>query len=75
MPETGEHEDADRQGLQEMIVALERSRLAVSGPVRPEDDLRHLARVGPARGDQFGALRRRPKIADSEFAILLASAV
>src|SRR5271166_4209657 len=44
----GEHQDADRQGLQELIVALERRHLAVTGPVRSEDHLRDFARIGPA---------------------------
>ena len=40
------------------VVAFERRRLGVLGPVGLEGDLRHLAVVGPFGGDEFGALRR-----------------
>jgi len=54
----GEDDDADRYDGQHLIVALERRGFGVFGPVGLEGDLRHLADVGPARGDLFGAFGR-----------------
>src|SRR6201987_3457381 len=50
-----EHDDADRQRLEEAVVALEGSGAAFAGPVGLKDDLRDLAIVGPAGGDALGA--------------------
>ena len=58
MPVPGKTHDADRQHFEHCVVALERRGLGVLGPVGLEGDLRHLAVVGPAGGDQLGALRR-----------------
>lgn len=55
-PGAGEDENADRQDVQHRIVALERGRAAVLGPVGPKGDLQHLAVIGPAGGDEFRAL-------------------
>ena len=54
----GEDDDADRQHIEYLIVALERRCLRMFGPIRFEGDLRNLAVVGPAGGDTLGALRR-----------------
>src|ERR1700681_4749503 len=51
-----EDDDSDREDVENPVVALERGSSGVSGLVRLEDDLRHLAGVGPAGGDTFGAL-------------------
>src|SRR3546814_1189892 len=51
------HDDADRQHVQHLIVALERRGLGVLRPVGLEGDMRHLAGVGPFCGYQFGTLR------------------
>src|SRR5450432_3696344 len=53
----GEDDDAYRQHVKHLIVALERGRLGIFGPIRFEGDLRNLAVVGPAGGDTLGALR------------------
>ena len=58
MPEPGEGDNADRQRLEHPVVALERCGVPVPGPVGLEDDLRHLAAVGPASGDTLGAFWR-----------------
>jgi hypothetical protein len=54
----GEDDDAGGHDLEHAVVALERSRLAVGGPVGLEGDLRHLAVIGPAGGGFLGAFRR-----------------
>jgi len=54
----GENEDADRQHIGHLIVALEACCLGVFSPIAIEGDLGHLAVVGPAGGDTLGALRR-----------------
>ena len=54
----GEDDDADRQGLQKLVVALERRGFGVAGPVGLESYLSDIAGVGPARGDELGALGR-----------------
>ena len=54
----GENEDADRQHIEHLIVALEGCCLGVFGPIGFEGDLGHLVVVGPAGGDTLGALRR-----------------
>src|SRR3546814_18962736 len=46
------HDDADRQHVQHLIVALERRGLGVLRPVGLEGDLRHLAGVGPFRSEE-----------------------
>src|SRR5882672_8119865 len=46
-----EDDDPDREDVENPVVALERGGSGVTGPVRLEDDLRHLAGVGPAGGD------------------------
>ena len=56
----GEHHDANGQGFEELIVALERCRLGMPCPVRLEDDLGDLARVRPASGDLSPAPRGVP---------------
>ena len=55
-PGARKDQHADRQDIQHRVVALERGRAAVLGPVGPEGDLRHLAVIGPAGGDKFRAL-------------------
>lgn len=55
-PGSREDQDADRQDVQYRVVAFERGRAAVLGPVGPEGDLRHLAVIGPAGGDEFRSL-------------------
>src|SRR5215467_14287026 len=47
----GEDDDADRQHVEDLIVALERCSFIVAGPVGLECDLWNLAVVGPAGGD------------------------
>src|SRR5690606_11945491 len=54
---TGESRKADRQDLQQGIVAAEGRGLAVASPVRLEDELGNVAIVGPAGGDALGAFR------------------
>src|SRR6266540_5788144 len=54
---TGEYDDADREDVEDPVVALERRGPGVAIPVRPKDDLRDLAVVGPASGDALGTLR------------------
>ena len=51
-----EDDDADRQRLEQPVVALEGSGIAVAGPVGLEDDLWNFAMIGPAGGDALGAL-------------------
>ncbi len=51
----GKNDDADGQDVQHLVIALERGGFGVAGPVGLEGDLRHLAAVGPAGGDAFGA--------------------
>src|SRR3954447_20632349 len=41
-----------------LVIALERSRVLVPGPVGLEGDLGHLPLVGPAGGDALGPLGR-----------------
>jgi len=53
----GEDDDADRQGLQHLVVALEGRGVAVPRPVGLEDDLWNFAIVSPAGGDALGAAR------------------
>src|SRR3984893_13357258 len=48
-------DDADGQGLDHLVVALEGCGVAVPRPVGLEDDLGDLAVVGPAGGDALGA--------------------
>lgn len=55
-PGAREDQHADRQDIQHCVVALERGRAAVLGPVGPEGDLGHLAVIGPAGGNEFRAL-------------------
>jgi len=50
----GESDDTDGQRLEQLVVALERGGIAMPRPVGLEDDLRHLAVVGPASGDALG---------------------
>ena len=57
-PRAGESDDADRQHVEHLVVALERRRLGVLGPVGLEGDLRNLSMIGPFRCDALGALRR-----------------
>ena len=45
---TGEYDDADREDVENPVVAFERRRPGVTVPVRLEDNLRHLAVVSPA---------------------------
>ena len=52
------HDQADRQGFQELIVTFERCGFAVAGPVRLKDDLLAIAIVGPAGRNAFGAFWR-----------------
>ena len=52
-PGAGKDEHTDRQDIQHRVVALERGRTAVLGPVGPEGDLGPLAVVGPAGGDEL----------------------
>src|SRR5215831_10061468 len=54
---TGEYDDADREDVENPVVAFERRRPGVTVPVRLEDNLRHLAVVSPAGGDALCALR------------------
>jgi hypothetical protein len=49
--------NADRQGLEQSVVALERRCVAVAVPVGLEDNLRDFAIVGPAGGYALGAPR------------------
>jgi hypothetical protein len=57
----GENEDADRQHIEHLIVALEGCCLGVFGPIGFEGDLgHHLAVVGPAGGDTLGGLSGEP---------------
>jgi hypothetical protein len=51
----GEDHKADWQTFEQLVVALERRRLGVPRPVRLEDNLRHVAGIGPAGGDLLGA--------------------
>src|SRR5215218_581033 len=53
-----EHDDADRQDFQDLVVALEGCGLGMTGPVGLERNVRDLAGVGPAGGDALGAGRR-----------------
>ena len=46
----GEYDDADREDLEDAVIALERCGPGVPAPVRFEHDLRNLAVVGPAGG-------------------------
>src|SRR6202012_4882197 len=52
-----EDDDADRQRLEQAVVAFEGSGTAVAGPVGLEDDLWNFAMIGPAGGDTLGAAR------------------
>src|ERR1700751_3883467 len=52
---TWEGDDADRQRLEQPVVALEGSSTAVAGPIGLEDDLWNFAMIGPAGGDALGA--------------------
>jgi len=54
---SGEDHDPDRQYLQHRVVTLEGRGLGVLRPIGLEGDLRHLAMVGPASSDFFGAFR------------------
>ena len=56
-PGTREDDDADRKCFEHRVVALERRRVLVPGPIRFERDLRDFAVVRPAGGDAFRALR------------------
>ncbi len=40
---TGEDDDADGQAVQHLVIAFERRRFGMAGPVRPEGDLWRLA--------------------------------
>ena len=53
----GKHDDADRQRIEQAVVALEGSGAAFACPVGLEDDLRNLAIIGPAGGDALGTAR------------------
>jgi len=53
-----EMHDADRHKFEHAVVALERRRLGVLGPVRLEGDLWNLPGDRPFGGDQFGTLWR-----------------
>jgi hypothetical protein len=53
-----EMHDADRQQFEHGVVAPERCRLRMLGPVRLESDLRYLAVGRPFGGNQLGALWR-----------------
>jgi hypothetical protein len=66
-----EDDDACGHDIEHVVVALERSRLAVGGPVGLERDLRHLAMIGPA-GDGF-LCAFRPAAMDSTISGRLAS--
>lgn len=55
-PAARKEQNADRQNVQHRVVALERGRAAVLGPVGSEGDLGHLAVIGPAGGDEFSTL-------------------
>src|SRR5579885_1299689 len=44
----GSDDDADRQGFEHLVVALEGRGLGVTLPSRLEGDLRHVAMIGPA---------------------------
>src|SRR5437588_329173 len=52
-----EYDDADREGVEDPVVALERRGSGVTVPVRLEDDLRDLPVVSPAGGDALCAFR------------------
>jgi len=67
--DAGDREDdaPDRRGRKNLVVALARRRLGMPRPVRLEGHLWHLARVGPAGGDPFGALRAAPFMSVSMF--------
>lgn len=54
----GEDQHADRQHNEHRVVALEGRAAAVIAPVGAEGQLRHLALIGPAGGNQFGLLGR-----------------
>src|SRR5258706_2885224 len=54
----GKYQDADRQHVEHLIVALEGGSLGVLGPVGLKGDLRNLAVIGPAGSDTLCALRR-----------------
>src|SRR6266852_3556418 len=53
-----EEDDADRHGVEHLVIALERCSLGVPGPIGIEGDLLDVAVVGPTGGDTRGALRR-----------------
>ena len=53
----GEDDDADRQAVEHLVIALERRGFGMFGPIRLEFNLRHLAVAGPGGGDAFSALR------------------
>lgn len=55
-PGARKDQHSDRQDVQHRVVALERGRAAVLGPVGPEGDLGHAAVIGPAGGDEFRTL-------------------
>src|SRR5208283_657806 len=57
-PRAGESDDADRQYVEHLVVALERRGLGVLRPVGLEGDLRNLSMIGPFGCDALGALRR-----------------
>src|SRR6516162_2900002 len=54
----GEDDDADRQHVEDLIVAFERCSFVVAGPVGRESGQWNLAVVGPAGGDALGASGR-----------------
>ncbi len=54
----GEDDDSNWQNRQQGIVAFERRRHGMLGPVGTEGDLRDLAGVGSGGGDALGAFGR-----------------
>ena len=54
----GKHDDANREDVEDLVVALERRGPRVTVPVGLEDDLRYLAGVSPAGGDALLRFRR-----------------
>jgi hypothetical protein len=53
----GKNHDADWERREHGIVALEGRGFGVALPIRPEGDLGDFSSVGPACGDEFGAVR------------------
>src|SRR5258706_5929704 len=54
----GKYQDADRQHVEHLIIALEGGGLGVLGPVGLKGDLRNLAMIGPTGGNPLGTLWR-----------------